>query len=487
MNGEHVAEATLRDTAGPSTHSSRAATLPDPNGGTSDIAGPAQLLFDLHRFSATTSLQTTAVCEMISDPQLHLARRPVPIYTRETELTKMKPEGQPEDRKDASAKAIPGIYWAPTGTDAGRNEAGVVRVCLDGWNLFSVEDGLKRAYSEFARASERYLERRPASSVMERLSSEPFALSGATTPVIHFPAPQSRPFLTPFRKPLTHVPLPTAFVFNDQMDLSGLSIVDSGPSEPFGGTSQLNPKLGTPEFVGGHATVSRALLTPASATEGNVNKLENGEVGLKSSDKNVMRKDVAVKKLKIENKDDRERVLKLALREAGFLTELNHGRIIKLEGFAVELANDRIWLIFLWHEHGNLKDFVASQDWEIPERICLIDDVTCGVEYLHSQDPPICHGDLRSINVLVTSRCRAVITDFGSARRLSKTVADMQTTRTEKKAEPAPEFQATFCATTGTMTFTGNEYTLRWAAPELLMDEKPGLSSDIWALGWICY
>ncbi|KIO25930.1 hypothetical protein M407DRAFT_75132, partial [Tulasnella calospora MUT 4182] len=83
--------------------------------------------------------------------------------------------------------------------------------------------------------------------------------------------------------------------------------------------------------------------------------------------------------------------------------------------------------------------------------------VTYGVQYLHSQDPPIRHGDLKSINVLVTSKCRAVITDFGSARRL------------------------------GTMTFTGNEYTLRWAAPELLMDEKPGLSSDIWALGWICY
>ncbi|KIO17051.1 hypothetical protein M407DRAFT_85339, partial [Tulasnella calospora MUT 4182] len=114
-------------------------------------------------------------------------------------------------------------------------------------------------------------------------------------------------------------------------------------------------------------------------------------------------------------------------------------------------------------------------------------DVTRGVQYLHSRDPPICHGDLKSINVLVNSKCRAVLTDFGSARRLTKTAADTQTRRPENKAQPAPEFEATFCATSGTMTLTGNEYTLRWAAPELLMDDEPGLSSDMWALGWICY
>ncbi|KIO23328.1 hypothetical protein M407DRAFT_78217, partial [Tulasnella calospora MUT 4182] len=92
-----------------------------------------------------------------------------------------------------------------------------------------------------------------------------------------------------------------------------------------------------------------------------------------------------------------------------------------------------------------------------------INDVTQGVKYLHSRNPPICHGDLKSVNILVTSKCRALITDF------------------------ALEFQATFCASTNTITLTGNQYTLRWAAPELLKDDEPGLWSDIWALGWIFY
>ncbi|KIO24151.1 hypothetical protein M407DRAFT_26426 [Tulasnella calospora MUT 4182] len=146
-----------------------------------------------------------------------------------------------------------------------------------------------------------------------------------------------------------------------------------------------------------------------------------------------------------------------------------------------------MWLIFPWEEHGNLKDFVALRDWEIPERISLIRDVARGVEYLHNRNPPICHGDLKSINILVTSECSAVITDLGSARRIPTKDSDAQITQTEKKALPALKFEATFCASTNTMTLTGNEYTLRWAAPELLMNEGPSLCSDIWALGWIFY
>lgn len=47
--------------------------------------------------------------------------------------------------------------------------------------------------------------------------------------------------------------------------------------------------------------------------------------------------------------------------------------------------------------------------------------------------------------------------------------------------------QATFCAANNTITLTNNNYTLRWAAPELLLDDEVSPWSDIWALGWIIY
>ncbi|KIO18076.1 hypothetical protein M407DRAFT_32246 [Tulasnella calospora MUT 4182] len=208
-------------------------------------------------------------------------------------------------------------------------------------------------------------------------------------------------------------------------------------------------------------------------------------------------KTVAVKKLKIERDTDLERVLGLALRESEFLVDLSHPHIVRLEGFVEDLSERKVWLIFPWEEHGNLRDFLASGEWEIPERISLINDVTLGLDYLHNQEPPIYHGDLKLLNILVNSKYSALIIDFGSARHLRNDHVRKQAKESEDKPEPATHtiaagddqvtLQALFSATATTLTLTGNSYTIRWAAPELLQDENPCLRSDIWALGWIAY
>lgn len=300
------------------------------------------------------------------------------------------------------------------------------------------------------------------------------------------------------------------------MQVDGTHDLDARPSGPHqgspGDTPQLNAKLRDkinrlaswridPSLIefpaqdlqlhGGHATVSRAFLASTADVGSSLGVTRNTGGGEEFGGNTLGQKAVAVKVLNTEDKSDRERVLGLALREAGFLVELSHQNIIKLEGFVEDLRNKIIWLIFPWEDAGNLKDFIASQNWEIPERLWLIDEVTRGVEYLHTREPPIYHGDLKSANVLVTSEARPVITDFGSARRITGKTKDPDTpiaqTENKSKSAPALEFEATFEASTNTLTLTGNKYTLRWAAPELLLDDEPRLGSDIWSLGWICY
>ncbi|KIO33117.1 hypothetical protein M407DRAFT_17982 [Tulasnella calospora MUT 4182] len=240
---------------------------------------------------------------------------------------------------------------------------------------------------------------------------------------------------------------------------------------------------GAAELQGGHATVSRAFLNPSNTSDRTDESDGRSPAGQKV---------VAVKKLKIPADGNLERLLGLAFREAGFLVKLSHRNIVGLEGFVEDVSEGIIWLVFPWEANGNLRDFIASQDWEIPERIWLIANVAGGVEYLHSQNPPICHGDLNSyldlhINILVNSNCRALITDFGSARRITEGDLDAEREQVETEQQPAARLEATFCASTNTITLTGNEFTLRWAAPELLNDEPPTVKVDIWALGWIAY
>ena len=88
---------------------------------------------------------------------------------------------------------------------------------------------------------------------------------------------------------------------------------------------------------------------------------------------------------------------------------------------------------------------------------------------------------------MINSTYRAVIIDFGSARRLAERDSTPKKKQIDDAAQPPLVLEATVSASTNTITLTGNVYTLRWAAPELLSDDESSLASDIWALGWIFY
>ncbi|KIO25221.1 hypothetical protein M407DRAFT_75977, partial [Tulasnella calospora MUT 4182] len=145
--------------------------------------------------------------------------------------------------------------------------------------------------------------------------------------------------------------------------------------------------------------------------------------------------------------------------ELHILDRLDHPNIIKIVGFVEDMKKRIAWLIFPWEANGNVREFLLSGKWELPERVSLIQDVIFGLEYLHTRQQPIRHGDLKSLNILVNSDRRAVITDF----------------------------EVTVSTANAELTLTGPSWSFRWAAPEILNEEDPCLASDIWALGWIAW
>ncbi|KAF7354929.1 Protein kinase domain-containing protein [Mycena sanguinolenta] len=169
---------------------------------------------------------------------------------------------------------------------------------------------------------------------------------------------------------------------------------------------------------------------------------------------------VAIKSMRQFKDDDVKASMKKLGREALIWRQLSHPNLLPF--FGLYILDDRLCLISPWMDNGDLKEFLNSAPSDI-DRISLMMDVARGLEYLHSQG--VVHGDLKTVNILVTPSHRACITDFG----LSTIVDDLSLK----------------------MTFSSRgdrAGTVRYQAPELLKNERSNhYGSDIYAFGCVSY
>ncbi|KAF8317287.1 kinase-like domain-containing protein, partial [Cantharellus anzutake] len=143
-------------------------------------------------------------------------------------------------------------------------------------------------------------------------------------------------------------------------------------------------------------------------------------------------------------------------REMRVWSRLSHANIIPLLGYVN--GEDGHGLVSPWYPEGNAINFIKNHPSANKDMICA--DVASGLTYLHSQCPPIVHGDIKGVNILIASDGRASICDFGLSRVLDD--------------DP----------TGFTSTVVG--MTLRFSAPELLENNEKTVDADVYAYGCTC-
>ncbi|CAE6433488.1 unnamed protein product [Rhizoctonia solani] len=147
------------------------------------------------------------------------------------------------------------------------------------------------------------------------------------------------------------------------------------------------------------------------------------------------------------------KTLKRATREIHFWSRMKHNNIHQLMG-VIMFKGVYIGMVSEWMENGNLHEYMRKY----PEfdRYKMSAQIASGLEYMHQINAV--HGDLKGLNVLVSSEGIAKLSDFGLSTMTEASLAFSNTSNSQ--------FGST-----------------RWAAPEQLLREAPvSKPSDVYAL-----
>lgn len=135
------------------------------------------------------------------------------------------------------------------------------------------------------------------------------------------------------------------------------------------------------------------------------------------------------------------------------LTSLRHPCLTTIMGALVTKKNEHL-LVMEYMEHGTLWDLLHNEtvDFEGDLVLSILSDITQGIQFLHNMKPQVIHGDIKSHNILIDTKMRAKLSDFGI------------TYKSALKGTP------------------------QWMAPELIHNKNGNtMASDVYALGVVLY
>ncbi|KDQ11694.1 hypothetical protein BOTBODRAFT_35125 [Botryobasidium botryosum FD-172 SS1] len=191
---------------------------------------------------------------------------------------------------------------------------------------------------------------------------------------------------------------------------------------------------------------------------------------------------VALKHLKAF-KDDKNAGMRRASREIDIWKGLRHPNILPFIGLATNIDTGPC-LISPWIDYGDLHEYLnhgANVD-----RFSLIWQIANGLEYLHTSNPPVVHGDLRGANIFVSVTGNAFIGDFGSSHKLTGPISEARVYQVDPTQDYSRGMYGPSNSSNSVVWLFA--WDPKWQAPEL-WDEHAvrTLSSDVFAFGRVVF
>ncbi|MED6170975.1 hypothetical protein PIB30_036333 [Stylosanthes scabra] len=152
---------------------------------------------------------------------------------------------------------------------------------------------------------------------------------------------------------------------------------------------------------------------------------------------------VAVKEiLNLESKGDEEFGY-----EVDIISKIKHRNLLALRGCCVtsdNLKGKRRFLVYDYMPNGSLSyqlSIAGANRLTWPQRKSIILDVAKGLAYLHYEiKPPIYHRDIKATNILLDSKMKAKVADFGLAKQGSEGQSHLTTRVAGTYGYLAPEY-----------------------------------------------
>ena len=186
--------------------------------------------------------------------------------------------------------------------------------------------------------------------------------------------------------------------------------------------------------------------------------------------------------------------------EAGMMAILRHPNVLQL--FGCSLTAQAIWIVSELCSLGSLRQVLDDNERSLPVdiRVNLALQVAEGMAYLHNQEPPIIHRDLKSHNIFVhetfidiedsdhTSSGREK--EKGSKDAVGQLTKWLQPAKMKNKSTLVAkigDWGSARATLSGSRTMTHGVGTACWLAPEVIKHARSSKYSDVYGYGIVLW